>query len=250
MTEQKESLREQAAGGNDNGRDGRSSTILTREIDPVNSEQAKAACPLCNESHDEILALLAEDKAIHRIPSDDLLAEGEWVGRDLVDQIANGPGDVDLRAYRLHRLETIRGELVRRQQLERYGAPRVPNKSSIPQELLDRIKRESPIEEVALSLGLVIRGSRPKVAMRCPLPSHEDEHPSATIYCDESRWHCHRCNQGGDVIDLVQVDRGLNWREAVKWLADGLGIDLPRIRVQPPPPIEMPPQRKGVETSP
>lgn len=230
MKRERESLREQTAGGDGNELDGPSSTILTREADPVNSEQPTPVCPLCNETHDEILTLLAQDKAIHRIPSGDLLAEEEYLTRDLAAQIVDGPGDVDLRAYRFHRLEVLREELARRRRLERYGVPGVPNKGSIPSELLERIKRESPIEEVALSLGLVTRGSRPRVDLRCPLPSHEDEHPSATIYCDEGRWWCHACNQGDDVIGLVQVVKGLSWRESVAWLVDGLGIELPSRR--------------------
>jgi len=204
--------------------------VNTFTIDSSTGRTETQACPLCNETHDEVLALLAQDKAIHRTLSDDLLAEEEYLTRDLAAQIVDGPGDVDLRAYRFHRLEVIREELARRRRLERYRAPGVSNKGSIPSELLERIKRESPIEEVALSLGLVTRDSRPRIVMRCPLPSHEDEHPSATIYCDEGRWWCHVCNQGDDVIGLVQVVKGLSWRESVAWLADGLGIELPSRR--------------------
>jgi len=223
----RESLREQTAGGDSDGLMNLSSASVTCQADPVNREQPTSVCPLCNETHDEGLALLAQDKAIHRILSDDLLAEEEYLARDLAAQIVDGPGDVDLRAYRFHRLEVIREELARRRRLERYGAPGVPNKGTIPQELLERLKQAAPVEEIALSLGLVTHGSRPRIKMRCPLPSHEDEHPSATIYCDEGRWWCFVCNQGGDVIDLVQAAQGLSWREAVKWLADGLGIELP-----------------------
>lgn len=230
MREGKESPRGQNAGGDGDELDGPSSTILTCEADPVNKEQPSAVCSLCNGSHDEILALLAQDKAIHRIPSDDLLGEEEHLTRDLATQIVDGLGEVDLRAYRFHRLEVIREELARRRRLERYGAPGVPNKGSIPSELLERLKQAAPVEEIALSLGLVIHGSRPRVSMRCPLPSHEDVHPSATIYCDEGRWWCFVCNQGGDVVDLVQVVQGLSWREAVKWLADGIGLELPSRR--------------------
>jgi len=162
-----------------------------------------------------------------RIPSDELLDEEEYLARELVAQAVDGPRDVDLAAYQRHRLEVIREELARRRRLERYGAPAVPGKGTIPPDLIDRIKRESPIEEVALSLGLIGYGRRLTIAMHCPLPNHEDQHPSASCYTDEGRWYCHRCNEGGDVIDLVMAAKGLRWREAIQWLADGVGIELP-----------------------
>lgn len=41
----------------------------------------KRVCPLCDRSHAEILALMAEDKAIRRSPSGSPFAEGERPAR-------------------------------------------------------------------------------------------------------------------------------------------------------------------------
>ncbi|HDM76518.1 MAG TPA: hypothetical protein ENG51_08615 [Deltaproteobacteria bacterium] len=46
---------------------------------------------------------------------------------------------------------------------------------------------------------------------RCPLPGHEDQHPSFTIYGDD-RWYCFGCQRGGDAIqfvsDFFSISRG------------------------------------------
>jgi hypothetical protein len=62
---------------------------------------------------------------------------------------------------------------------------------------------------------------------RCPMPDHEDLHPSAKAY--GARWHCFACGAGGSIIDLAVAIYGIEpsgpdyWRlrdrilEALVW---------------------------------
>ena len=51
--------------------------------------------------------------------------------------------------------------------------------------------------------------------IRCPLPSHEDIHPSCTLFADGG-WYCHVCQKGGDVVDLYAALNGLTLRDAMR----------------------------------
>lgn len=181
-------------------------------------------CPLCHESHGEIVALLAQGE-LRRFPSRDIVDELEHVQRELTE-IAVGDSARDMRPYFEHRREVLQGELKRRQRLEKHGGPAVRRNARLPEDVLERIKREAAIDVIAWELGIIGQGSRPRIALRCPYPDHIDEHPSATLYHDEGRFWCHGCNRGGDVIDLVMVVKGVAWREAVAWIADFIGVSL------------------------
>lgn len=102
--------------------------------------------------------------------------------------------------------------------------------------LRDRIAlvKEQPFLEVArlvlpeldLELGKV----------RCPLPEHEDQGPSCSIRRDG--WKCFGCQEGGDILDLVQGYHGLSLVEAIEYAEVELGLggededaDLIRLRV-------------------
>lgn len=69
-------------------------------------------------------------------------------------------------------------------------------------------------------------------------PAHEDTNPSASFRrSTPDRWLCFTCGQGGDVVDLVALARGLRLGAAAAWLEQRAGITaLPDRgpRVQPP----------------
>jgi len=63
--------------------------------------------------------------------------------------------------------------------------------------------RRYPIEQVAKALGLTVgRGNR---FTECPACHHvfKSKRSGCTIF--DNRWHCHKCEKGGDVVDLVAV---------------------------------------------
>lgn len=52
-------------------------------------------------------------------------------------------------------------------------------------------------------------------AAQCPLPDHDDRHPSASIHEDGCRWKCHACDQGGDAADVVMAQEQCDLKTAI-----------------------------------
>lgn len=70
------------------------------------------------------------------------------------------------------------------------------------------------VEEVWEWLGGTVVGRKGT----CVLPDHEDRNPSCSIREDEGKWRCFACNQGGDVVDLVMLAKGVNFLEGIELL--------------------------------
>ena len=79
----------------------------------------------------------------------------------------------------------------------------------------------------------------------CPLPGHEDVHPSASASTEKDEWHCHRCSIGGDVMDLSAIKRKgrlakelskEEYREVLELTLVEVGIDPNRFKGSAPSP--------------
>src|SRR5215217_6447682 len=46
--------------------------------------------------------------------------------------------------------------------------------------------------------------SAEEIRFRCPLPDHEDVHPSARYQATKRVWYCDVCGVGGDAHDLAE----------------------------------------------
>ena len=87
------------------------------------------------------------------------------------------------------------------------------------------IKREDiqridslPIEQVADALGMRVARHR----SLCPF--HEDRHPSLHFSVARNKFRCFACDSHGGCIDLTMKMQGLDFRNAVCWLAQKFGI--------------------------
>ena len=64
--------------------------------------------------------------------------------------------------------------------------------------------------------------------IRCPLPDHEDRHPSCQVYGEPGRgWYCFGCSRGGGLIELAAYltgiePRGSGYWEIRAWIAERL----------------------------
>ena len=92
--------------------------------------------------------------------------------------------------------------------------PRIPN------DLLERIKHETPLRLLVERSGVALKVSGENVIGLCPM--HEDHDPSLVLTPSRGLWHClGACQAGGTVIDWVMKADGLDFREAVdKLLAE------------------------------
>jgi len=58
-------------------------------------------------------------------------------------------------------------------------------------------------------------------------PFHNEKTPSFHVHSDKQFYHCFGCGEGGNVISFVMKTERLNFVEAVKFLAERVGMHLP-----------------------
>jgi len=87
----------------------------------------------------------------------------------------------------------------------------------IPDEEIQRLKREVALERLVEASGVELRRHGANLVGRCPW--HEDNGPSLVVTPSKNLWHClGACQQGGSVIDWVMKARGVSFRHAVEIL--------------------------------
>jgi DNA primase len=65
---------------------------------------------------------------------------------------------------------------------------------------------------------------------KAPCPFHHEKTPSLMISPQKQIWHCFGCGEGGDVFGFVTRYENLDFKDALKLLADKAGVKLPTYR--------------------
>jgi DNA primase catalytic core len=87
----------------------------------------------------------------------------------------------------------------------------------IPEQELERLKREVAVERLAEARGVVLARKGADLVGLCPF--HEDHEPSLVITPAKNLWHClGACQAGGSVIDWAMRAEGVSFRHAVELL--------------------------------
>src|SRR5215472_13491185 len=93
---------------------------------------------------------------------------------------------------------------------------------------IDEAKRRLPLPELMKQLGLA---EHAKKGARCPLPGHDDKHPSFSIFGGKDRfwfWKCHAgCGEGDEILFLRRLN-GLSMTEAMDVYLDMAGFPAHR----------------------
>lgn len=95
---------------------------------------------------------------------------------------------------------------------------------ALPDQFLQELKIRSDMAEVASSYVNLKKRGRNYVGL-CPF--HSEKTPSFHIYTDSNSFYCFGCHAGGDVITFVRNIEHLDYMEAVKFLADRAGLQVP-----------------------
>ena len=87
----------------------------------------------------------------------------------------------------------------------------------IPDEEIERLKREIPIERLVTGFGVELKRHGANLVGRCPF--HDDRTPSLIVTPETNLWNClGKCNIGGSTIDWVMKTQGVSFRHAVELL--------------------------------
>ena len=94
----------------------------------------------------------------------------------------------------------------------------------LPESFLQELKMRSDLTELASNYISLKRKGRNMVGL-CPF--HGEKTPSFNIYTENNSFYCFGCNAGGDVITFTMRIENLDYIEAVKFLAERAGLNMP-----------------------
>lgn len=96
----------------------------------------------------------------------------------------------------------------------------------IPDDDIAKVRdRAALVDVLANRGGLNLRRSGGD-SYKALCPFHDERTPSFHVTPSQGQWYCHGCGEGGDVIAFVQRSEGLSFPEAVRALADDVGVEL------------------------
>ena len=94
----------------------------------------------------------------------------------------------------------------------------------IPDETIERLKQEIPLERLAEARGVKLVRHGADLHGLCPF--HDDREPSLVITPRKNVWHClGACQTGGSVIDWVMKAEGVSFRHAVELLRTDMPVE-------------------------
>ncbi len=87
--------------------------------------------------------------------------------------------------------------------------------------VIDIIKAKIDVVE---EIGLVVTLQKSGKSFKGLCPFHNERTPSFHVFAESQTWHCFGCNEGGDVFTFVQKQQGLEFRDALLYLAEKAGV--------------------------
>lgn len=95
---------------------------------------------------------------------------------------------------------------------------------AISDDYIAELRRRADIETIISSYVNIRRNGK---ICRGLCPFHGEKTPSFTVYPDTQSFYCFGCGEGGDVIHFICSIENLDYIDAIKFLADKVGMDLP-----------------------
>lgn len=96
---------------------------------------------------------------------------------------------------------------------------------AFPESFLQELKMRNDITEIVSSYVSLKRRGRNMVGL-CPF--HGEKTPSFNIYTENGSFYCFGCGVGGDVISFIMKIENLDYVDAVKFLAQRAGLEVPQ----------------------
>jgi len=80
--------------------------------------------------------------------------------------------------------------------------------------------------DVVNEIGLVVTLQKSGKALKGLCPFHGERTPSFYVFPEGQNWHCFGCHEYGDVFTFVEKQQGLDFHEALTYLAEKAGVAL------------------------
>jgi len=91
--------------------------------------------------------------------------------------------------------------------------------------VIDEVKQRIDIIEV---IGEHVPLTKAGRTFRAICPFHSEKNPSFYVYPERQSWHCFgACNTGGDAFSFIMKKQGIDFGEALRLLAERVGITIP-----------------------
>ncbi len=94
----------------------------------------------------------------------------------------------------------------------------------LPDQFIQELKIRSDITEV-ISGYVNLKKSGRNYSGLCPF--HNEKTPSFYVYTESNSFYCFGCHAGGDVITFIRTIENLDYMEAVRFLAERAGMQVP-----------------------
>ncbi len=98
----------------------------------------------------------------------------------------------------------------------------------LPESFIQELKARCELSDIASSYVNLRHVGRNMVGL-CPF--HSEKSPSFNIYPEDGSFYCFGCGAGGDVITFVRRIENLDYMEAVRFLAQRVGLQVPENNV-------------------
>lgn len=93
------------------------------------------------------------------------------------------------------------------------------------------IKAKLPIEEL---VGQYCQLQKKGRGFVCVCPFHQDKHPSMQVSPDKGIAYCFACSSGGDIFSFYQKIEGVDFKQALKDLAERTGVKIEGMKMDAP----------------
>ncbi|HET9920280.1 MAG TPA: DNA primase [Ktedonobacteraceae bacterium] len=80
--------------------------------------------------------------------------------------------------------------------------------------------------DVVEEIGAVVVLYKSGKSLKGLCPFHNERTPSFYVFAESQTWHCFGCHEGGDVFSFVQKSQGLEFHEALLYLAEKAGVPV------------------------
>jgi DNA primase len=80
--------------------------------------------------------------------------------------------------------------------------------------------------DVVEEIGLVVVLQKSGKSYKGLCPFHNERTPSFHVFPESQTWQCFGCHEGGDVFTFVEKQQGLDFREALHYLAEKAGVSI------------------------